>query len=89
MEISEKNVSSKIRLKPFSKHILGQFIFSHERKLSLVSLDIFIFFSNFIGRASKLSLKLKKQNCQEYGYFRKKVFFFKIRLKPLPMHIVG
>ena len=56
--------------KPFPIHILWEF-FSHERKLPLVSRDIF--FKNPIGRASKLSLKLKKQNCQ-YGDFRKKVF---------------
>ena len=65
--------------KPFPIHILWEF-FSHERKLPLVSRDIF--FKNPIGRASKLSLKLKKRNCQEYEDLRKKrVFFYQNSIK--------
>ena len=52
--------------------------------MPLVSWDIF--FSNLLGKASKLSLKLKKLNCLEYGDFIKKIVFSAIKAQqPLAM----
>ena len=89
MEISEKNLFFQNSIETSSHTYFGPIFFSHMKENRLQFHQIFLFFSNPIVRASKLSLKLKKRNCQEYGDFRKKRFFFKILLKPLPIHILG
>ena len=89
MEISDKNDFFQNSIKTASHTYFGPIFFFTWKKIAFSFTGYFYFFSNPIGSASKLSLKLKKLNCQEYGDFRKKRFFFKIRLKPLPIHILG
>jgi hypothetical protein len=80
MEMSDKNRFFQNLIRTAFHTYFGPIFISHERKLSLVSRDIFIFFKSF-WKALKIGFEVEKTKLSRIWRFKKKTFCFQNSIK--------